>query len=219
MRSFGTILVSATLGLAAFGATGAQAAPNLLADGGFEAPNIGLGNYTYPGAALGDWTYGGSALVNAQGGSAWYGASGPAGHEGLQFAALQGLSTLSQMFTATSQTLQLSWLDAGRPFYGCCNGDQVYGVELNGLSLHGYRTFSGQDFTAESLLLTGLTVGDTYTLAFRGMVDADETAFLDNVSLTGGVPEPATWAMMLAGFALIGATLRAGPRRQVAIAA
>jgi hypothetical protein len=33
----------------------------------------------------------------------------------------------------------------------------------------------------------------------------------------GGVPEPAEWALMLAGFAFVGATLRS--RRQVAVAA
>ncbi len=219
MRSFGTILVCATLGLAAFGATGAQASTNVLADGGFEAPNIGLGNYTYPGAALGAWTYGGSALVNAEGASAWYGGAAPAGQEGLQFAALQGTSSLSQIFTATSKVLNLSWLEAGRPNYGCCNGDQTYEVTLNGVALNTFKTFSGQNFTAESLALAGLTVGGSYTLAFHGLVAADETAFIDKVSLAGGVPEPATWAMMLAGFALIGATLRAGPRRQVATAA
>jgi hypothetical protein len=32
--------------------------------------------------------------------------------------------------------------------------------------------------------------------------------------MTGAVPEPATWAQMVAGFALMGATLRAGRRRQ-----
>jgi hypothetical protein len=31
----------------------------------------------------------------------------------------------------------------------------------------------------------------------------------------GAVPEPATWAQMIAGFALMGATLRAGRRRQL----
>jgi hypothetical protein len=219
MRSFGTILVCATLSLAAFGASGAQASTNLLANGGFEGPSLGLGNYAYPGATLQSWTYGGSALVNAQGGSAWYGAAPPTGQEGLQFAALQGLSTLSQAFTATSQTLKLTWLDAGRPYFGGYNGDQVYDVSLDGVSLNGYRTYSGQNFTAESLLLTGLNVGQTYTLAFDGFVNADETAFLDKVVLSGGVPEPATWAMMFMGFGLIGATLRAGPRRQVETAA
>ena len=219
MRSFGTLLACATLGLAVFAATGAEASTNLLANGGFEDPNIGLGNYTYPGAVLGDWTYGGSALVNAQGSSAWYGGAAPAGQEGLQFAALQGTSSLSQDFTADSDTAVLSWLAGGRPFFGGYNGDQSYEVTLNGVSLNTYSTTSGQAFTGRSLTLTGLTAGDSYTLAFHGLVAADETAFIDKVNLAGGVPEPATWAMMLAGFGLIGATLRDGRRRQASATA
>ncbi len=42
-------------------------------------------------------------------------------------------------------------------------------------------------------------------------------AFLDNVSvnaLPGAVPEPATWAMMIGGFALAGAAMR---RRKTAV--
>ncbi|MDR6126400.1 hypothetical protein QE361_002754 [Sphingomonas sp. SORGH_AS802] len=35
---------------------------------------------------------------------------------------------------------------------------------------------------------------------------------LENVGLVAAVPEPATWAMMLVGFAMIGSTLR---RRKV----
>jgi len=217
MRSFGTILVTATLALAGFCATEAQAS-NLLADGGFESPNIGLGNYTYPGATLGSWTYGGSALVNAQGGSAWYGGAAPAGQEGLQFAALQGTSTLSQMFTATAGVLNLSWLEAGRPYFGGYDGDQTYEVTLDGVTQHLYQTVSGQAFTGESLMLSGLTAGQSYTLGFHGLVAADETSFIDKVSIAG-VPEPAAWALMLMGFGLIGATLRAGPRRAVETAA
>jgi len=34
----------------------------------------------------------------------------------------------------------------------------------------------------------------------------------------GGVPEPAVWAMMLAGFGLVGATLRGSRRRELALA-
>jgi hypothetical protein len=41
-------------------------------------------------------------------------------------------------------------------------------------------------------------------------------ALLDNVSLTGGVPEPATWGLMLVGVGCIGATLRR--RRALALA-
>jgi len=56
------------------------------------------------------------------------------------------------------------------------------------------------------------------TQLFLGLNDdifGDNTgAFLVNVSGPGGVPEPATWAMMIAGFGLAGATLR---RRRLAV--
>jgi PEP-CTERM motif-containing protein/uncharacterized protein DUF642 len=43
-------------------------------------------------------------------------------------------------------------------------------------------------------------------------------ALLDSVSLTGGVPEPASWAMILLGFGGVGATMRARRRRAIATA-
>jgi hypothetical protein len=42
---------------------------------------------------------------------------------------------------------------------------------------------------------------------------------LDNVSVTAGVPEPASWALMLTGFFGLGATLRAASRRTAAATA
>jgi hypothetical protein len=44
---------------------------------------------------------------------------------------------------------------------------------------------------------------------------APPISFLDGVSLVGGAPEPAEWALLLAGFGLVGATLR---RRGEAVA-
>jgi hypothetical protein len=43
-------------------------------------------------------------------------------------------------------------------------------------------------------------------------------AFLDNVSLTNTVPEPATWALMLVGVAAMGASLRLRRRAASAVA-
>ncbi len=208
MRLFGTVL-AATVVMAA---SGAQAAGNLIADGGFEQPHLAIGAYAYPGGALDAWTYSGSALVNAQGASAWYGATPPAGQEGAQFAALQGTSSLSQSFTADATTLVLSWLNGGRPFFGGYNGDQTYSVKVDGVTVGTYSTTSGEAFTAQSLTLGGFAAGSTHTLSFQGLVDRDETSFIDKVSLVAGVPEPATWAMMIIGFAAIGLTLR-GERR------
>ena len=57
--------------------------------------------------------------------------------------------------------------------------------------------------------------GATTTLAFTFRHDPSYF-LLDNVSVTPGVPEPAAWALMIAGFGLVGSALR---RRAVALAA
>ena len=41
-------------------------------------------------------------------------------------------------------------------------------------------------------------------------------AAIDNVAVTAGVPEPATWALMLVGFGGLGAALRSRRSRPVA---
>lgn len=204
MRRIGTVL----LALAAFAATGAHATDNMLTDGGFESPNIGSGAYTYPSGVLNAWTYNGAALVNAEGSNAWYGGSAPAGQEGLQFAALQGTGSLSQSFTASATTLLLSWLNAGRPYFGGYDGDQSYQVLLDGVAIGSFSTTSGQSFTAQNLTIGNLTTGSSHTLTYQGLVSRDETAFIDKVSLTAAVPEPATWAMMIGGFGMLGFAAR-----------
>ena len=207
----------AAAALAAGADAGSAQAAELLTNGSFEAPAIGGGNYTYPAGTLASWTYGGSALVGATGGNAWYGGAPPAGQDGDQFAALQGTSTLSQTFTMVGSTLDLSWLDAGRPFFGCCNGDQTYKVTLNNAVLGTFSTTSGEAFASHSLVEHGLTNGGSYTLAFKGQVAADDTSFIDKVSATGAVPEPAAWALMILGFGGVGAALRS-KRRALAAA-
>ncbi len=58
------------------------------------------------------------------------------------------------------------------------------------------------------------TTGGLMSLQFDNYLSdtVNSDAFLDNVSVTavssGAVPEPATWAMMIGGFALVGASLR-----------
>jgi hypothetical protein len=205
----------AALALGGAALAGSAQAAELIVNGSFEAPAIGGGNYTYPATTLDSWTYRGTALVGATGANAWYGNAPPAGQDGDQFAALQSTGTLSQTFTMVGSTLDLSWLDAGRPSFGCCNGDQSYQVSLNGDVLGTYSTTSGEAFSAHDLVVHGLNSGGAYTLTFTGQATSDETSFIDNVSGVGGVPEPAAWALMILGFGGVGAVLR-GQRRALA---
>ena len=199
--------------IAALAITGSANAAELLTNGSFEAPNIGTSNYTYPATTLAGWTYAGSALVNASGYSAWYGATPPAGQDGAQFAALQGTSTLSQTFVASNSKALVSWLAGGRAAFGGYNGNQNYTVTVGATSLGNYSTVSSDAFAAHNGVVSGLTAGQTYTISFNGLVQADETAFIDKVSVLG-VPEPASWALLIGGFGFAG--LAARRRRGVA---
>ena len=62
--------------------------------------------------------------------------------------------------------------------------------------------------------------GQNYTLRFTGLVTIVSTEFIDNVALnvtpSVAVPEPASWAMLIAGFGLVGAAAR---RRRTALTA
>lgn len=51
----------------------------------------------------------------------------------------------------------------------------------------------------------GLTAGSSYTWTWG--IGADRDSFTINV-LSGAVPEPATWALMILGFGLVGAAMR-----------
>ena len=183
------ILLSVAAAGALLIAGGAQAT-SLLSDGGFESPNLGTSNYSYPGSA-GAWSFNGASLINAAGGSAWYGGSGPAGKEGVQFAGLQGGSSITQSFTADASTLHLGWLSAGR---ACCSGanDQTYQVTLNGGAVSGVMsTIGGSDFSFNTLTLAGLSASTAYTLGFQGLAGSDKTSFIDNVVLQDSIFPPA----------------------------
>ena len=71
-------------------------------------------------------------------------------------------------------------------------------------------------------------VGSTGTLSFSGWTGISKLVVtntvahfsMDNLTLAaaGAVPEPATWAMMIAGFSLVGASMRRRRRASVSFA-
>jgi PEP-CTERM motif len=224
MRRLKIVLAGLAASLS-FAGSHVQAA-NILADGGFETQGTTTSNYCYFGLSAG-----GNAPCGA---GAWYG--GPVNGGGLQFesngawpgqpspdgtryAFVQTGGSINQNFTPTQTgDYLLTWIDAGRPA-GCCGGNQDYfvtigdGTNLSPILFLGSTT-TNQAWTAQTAdFAVNLLAGTNYILTFQGLVTtSDQTSFIDAVSLdlapTNAVPEPASWAMMLGGFGLIGAAMR-----------
>ena len=207
-RSFVAALVAAPALLAAVPAVSAT-----VIDGSFEAQGASVGTGfcyfggTYAAAcAAGAWTgSGATGGFQYDGNTVWPGVATPAGS---YYAFLQaGYGTpgaITQDVTVTAGTYSVSWLAAGRPNNG---GNEGYTVTLGNNLLFTGTTTTGQAFTPTTSSLVTLAAG-TYALTFTGLTSAsDNTAFIDDVTLTA-VPEPAAWALMVAGFGMIGFAAR-----------
>jgi hypothetical protein len=202
--------------LATFAATPALAVDIGLKNASFESQ--GTSDYCYfnnPGntsCGAGVWsmpTQGTSGVIDSSDG-AWP-AITPA--DGDYFGFIQSGGYIQQTFVAAATgDFTLSWDDAGRAFHGGSDGDQTYELLIDDLSIFSGGTASGQSFTDETSNSFHLVAGQSYTLKFQGHASADETGFIDaisaNVANVAGVPEPATWALMLGGFGGLGAMLR-----------
>jgi hypothetical protein len=191
-----SILGAGALVATALLATSANAAINLITNGSFET-----GDFT-------GWTTGATSFPQ-------YIVTSPV-EDGLYAAQIAGYSygadTLSQVVaTAAGQTYELSFwryqVLAGPTISldVTWDGTTVFS-ELNPI-VQAY-----QNFTA-SVVGTG-----SDTLVFTAVNDPAYT-YLDNVSLTAAVPEPATWAMMLLGFVGLGVAGYRGSRNSGALAA
>ncbi|WP_299545442.1 PEPxxWA-CTERM sorting domain-containing protein [Phenylobacterium sp.] len=107
-------------------------------------------------------------------------------------------------------------------------GAGLYDISFD-LSNNGGAFFSA-DFGGANLLLnppgegvthysfTNVAASGPTTLSFSTL-DVPAYYTLDNISVTAGVPEPASWALMIGGFFGLGATLRTARRRTAAAAA
>ena len=91
-------------------------------------------------------------------------------------------------------------------------GETVTGTVSFGSAGVSYALGSGDPFAPFSLSLTPSTSG-TFTLSFQNAGGDNLGALLDNVAVNSGgtptpIPEPQTYALMLAGLALVAGTAR-----------
>lgn len=77
----------------------------------------------------------------------------------------------------------------------------------------GVTTFALPDLRGRTIIGTGagFEVGDVTGTNFNTLSIANLPAHTHEVTVDGAVPEPATWAMLIAGFALVGGAMRRRP--------
>ena len=182
----------------------AHASPELIANGGFESPvNAFSGNFITLGSGLDGWTInsGNVDLIN----NYWQ----PAG--GSYSLDLNGSSaaTISQSFaTSVGTTYNVSFSMAGNHDGG---GDKTITVGVTdphsfSFALAG-SSHAAMGWQAESFSFVATSAVSTLTFA-GSPANSYYGAALDNVSVTAAVPEPETYAMLLAGLGLVGAIAR-----------
>lgn len=178
-----------TAALAIWTLGSAHAAPNLLADGDFEAFGPVSGYTTVnAGSPLGAWTVGGSSIDLIQGG---YGAiSGVS----VDMAGTPGPGTLSQGFSAQAGYTYTLAFDLSN------NGGSQLDVTFGGTTTSFVPTNTP---TTHTLVWTAATSG-AQTVTFDSVYGTNSGPVIDNVVLTSAVPEPASVALLLAGITALG---------------
>jgi hypothetical protein len=216
MQMIRSMLVAAALIAVPAGAT-------TLLDGSFEIEGAAtpVTDYCYrqfsspggPACTGGSWGPDSGVIISGSG--PWGGTTTP---DGTYFGFIQMRSVVAQTFTADANaTGVVSWIDTNRGGFG---GIQSYDVTIfdgTTTTLIGSYTSAVGGWVNRSSSSFALVNGTTYTLSFIGLAQDDSTSFIDSVALgTTPVPEASTWAMLVAGFGLVGAAAR---RRRPTIAA
>lgn len=204
--------------LLAFAATPASAAA--IVNGSFEAGfDIAPGSFrtvaSGNSSAISGWTVGGAGVDYI--GTYW---QAEAGRRSIDLSALNAGSVSQSLTTVIGQAYKVAFYLSGNPDGGL--GQKMATVAATGYAPGSFIYTVGGANSHTNMLwerfsYTFRAAATTTQLSFTS---ATPTAFgpaLDNVSISA-VPEPAMWATMIAGMALVGAAARRR-RRNMAVAA
>jgi hypothetical protein len=144
----------------------------------------------------------------------------------LQGVTLQGGGTLTGSFTTNDALTQLlsvniisSANSAGIFGYSSVAYNNIANSSWTSLAMQGFQVSNalGTQQMRLNLALTGTGGTITPYSSYEYQVQAGMRSVLSGavVLVTSPIPEPAAWAMMIAGFALVGATMR---RRKATVA-
>ena len=226
MRKFQAAVAVAAIA-AALGVAQSAAAANLLNNGSFEnvggAPFQSWGGYTFGfdgfgGAdALPGWTINSGNVDVTTSASPW----GPAA-DGSNSLDINGweAGSISQTFATVAGATYTVSFDYSRNAAGAPDpatatvsaGGATYDVSAPNDGSLG----SEFNFIWKPVSFTFVGDGNPTTLTVAATVPGNGGVFFDNFQVTGAVPEPAAWVMMIGGFGAAGAMLR---RRRAAASA
>jgi choice-of-anchor C domain-containing protein len=216
MRILKLLVGAAAAATAILGATASNASVAIV-NGSFEDGSFDPGSFTTLGAgdtSITGWLVGGAGVDYI--GSYWTASNGV---RSIDLSAT-GAGSISQVLSGLTigQTYDVSFDLAGNPDGGSNTKVAVVSDGATSASydfLMGGQTKAAMGWEAHTFSFTA--TGVNATLVFSSNEDSAYGPALDNVSVAEGVggpavPEPATWALMILGFAAVGVSLRSRRR-------
>lgn len=196
-------LIQAAAIAAVFVSGAASASTNLITNGGFESyPSLSVPDGGYLKVSAGStgivgWTVGGDSV------DLILHSYGSVTDTSVDMLGTPGPGVLSQSFNYAANTTYTLSFDVSRNPNGSYT---ALNVNVNG----GDHLYAGTSTpTTYTFNFTTGATGGSQLLTFSSVGgDGYSGAVLDNVSLTAAVPEPETYAMLLAGLGLLGFMLR-----------